>query len=359
MRKHNAWPVAGRYVVTVQLRGLWRVGRFLSKARSEQRAYPIAVCEEQTTKPLVEKVRTTHPSQLNCHGQGTKAITQSPQSRSGFTLVELLVVIAIIAILAALLLPALNRAKSAAELTACRNNVRQIMLAMNQYVQETAVYPFGTNFSGALYPFTRTLWPEKNWNWGNNPPLYRGPRTGIYACPAYNRLRGEFMFNPNGEPWVGSYGYNFSGGPDLSSGNLGLGGNWGGLQVLWTSQVAESKVIAPSDMIGLGEAVIASPDDKYSTHPEIPWGWTALDASVVLTPEFPYYRATVYGVPADNRGVKAMKQRHNGRWNIGFCDGHVETLRPPQLFKFQDETIARRWNKDHQPHNRGWIPPPP
>jgi prepilin-type N-terminal cleavage/methylation domain-containing protein len=59
---------------------------------------------------------------------------QLPRLRRGFTLIELLVVIAIIAILAAMLLPVLGRAKESGKRISCLNNLRQLSLSSQMYV---------------------------------------------------------------------------------------------------------------------------------------------------------------------------------------------------------------------------------
>ena len=66
------------------------------------------------------------------------------RARCGFTLIELLVVVAIIAILIALLLPAVQQAREAARRTMCRNNLKQICLALHNYESNHRVFPPGT-----------------------------------------------------------------------------------------------------------------------------------------------------------------------------------------------------------------------
>ncbi len=101
----------------------------------------------------------------------------------GFTLIELLVVIAIIAVLIALLLPAVQQAREAARRTQCRNNLKQIGLAMHNYMSTHTVLPFGKGASYAGVPvFAR---------WSQHAMIL----PYIDQAPLYNTM--DFNFPPS------------------------------------------------------------------------------------------------------------------------------------------------------------------
>jgi len=284
-----------------------------------------------------------------------------------FTLIELLVVIAIITILAALLLPALNRAKSAADSAGCKNNLHQLALGLTMYVDDYKGYPPPLNLASAsaeqgfvagLQPYVKAPWPGANYNsdaQGNW--IYQGAKSSIWACPGYNRLQGEFLDLPRSYE-AASYGYNDNGILSWVDTGWGLGGftvsGDGGGQEYWIP-TRQNQVLYPGDMIAMGDATLM---------PDVPNLGAPIHGTFRLNMAIfgrMYWDAVLLGQPAGDSAVKGMMQRHGGRWNIVFCDGHIETFRPSDVFDLRKPLVAQRWNNDHQAHTEDGLvlPPPP
>jgi prepilin-type N-terminal cleavage/methylation domain-containing protein/prepilin-type processing-associated H-X9-DG protein len=232
---------------------------------------------------------------------------------SAFTLLELLVVIAIIAILAALLLPALSRAKGKAAQIACANNQKQLALAVRMYVDDYGgAYP---GIASRMYGFHTEDWIY----WRTNSVLYpsfeKSPICGSVPglsrqslrCPLDNNDEDRILHFAAGDGY-GAYFYSYSmtgWGLDDVGANIGLATvvvNSSGPPI--AHPFKEDSVKNPSSKIMLAEEP-GRLDKRDSPDQE--------------------------SIIQDGRWVPKQDPltiRHGGRAEVAFADGHIEPVTP-------------------------------
>jgi prepilin-type N-terminal cleavage/methylation domain-containing protein len=265
--------------------------------------------------------------------------------RSGFTLIELLVVIAIAGILAALLLGAFAEAKQQGISTYCKNNLHQIGLATELYVEDSGYYPYYQSSTG--------LW-ERALKFYYPPTLAQAYQP--FDCPAYRGILPLWNGAGASPPGVGSYAYNAdgSGAPFVNDREvdyyLGLGldvlnclDDGVSAGVLTSASVGvlqprkASQVVAPSEMFAFMDVVGVAVDYGQNINA----GWLGFD-----------HAGAAIQAPPD--GFQTLPQ-HGKYFNVVSPDGHVEALKTNNLFYVAETpnyqfTTGMRWNIDHKAH---------
>jgi len=296
--------------------------------------------ETEKTRPkrmvfLEERTRVTAEARIAFLRMTTRNVKSRPLAESilgAFTLIELLVVIAIIAILASLLLPVLVSAKFKGQTAQCRNNLRQVGLALNLYLQEHAKFPLLATPISPSQPaggkWYNDLAPYTTQGWTNN----------LFRCPNFKAAHFDGT-NEEGRFYVsfGSYGYNVGSSDETDTYQYGIAGVFGPRATLTTTAIKEIEVKQPSDMIALGDAFSTLSQERG----------VILIGVEMLSRKM--HNLGDIGKPGD--GNRIINQRHARRSTVTFCDGHVESIKFGKLLLERDPAMLKRWHRDNEPHS--------
>jgi prepilin-type N-terminal cleavage/methylation domain-containing protein/prepilin-type processing-associated H-X9-DG protein len=237
---------------------------------------------------------------------------KNQEPNSAFTLIELLVVIAIIAILAAMLLPALSTAKEKAHKVSCLNNLKQLTIFMQLYTDDNMEYFTGHRSSNAELA-AQGVSDLYNW-WG---PMIAGNDKGkanLFHCPSINGLQK----NEDGSTWSWSYdfdnvGYGFNGYFLGSYSHLGESTTVNGIVFDSPQFFKRSAVKRPSDCL-LFDDTDPKPNGGGVSASSW-WSKACMDPAKSNSKQF--------------EGV--VMWRHKGLGNVGFVDSHVESRKSARI----------------------------
>jgi len=267
-------------------------------------------------------------------------------TRRGFTLIELLVVIGIIAVLAALLLPALGRARSSARAMQCVSNLRQLYLANTMYANEHSGHyaPAAADFYDFTLPGAapddfggRLRWhgerPTPNarssFDARRGPLFDYLPDGRVKDCPVFFEFREQGEVPNAFESGAGGYGYNLA---------------YVGSQLALESDpvravrrgIGDAYIRDPAQTIMFADAAL--PQDGYLTE------YSFVEPPLAVDADHPR------GNP-DIRLSPSMHFRHYGRANVLWADGHITAER------FGAAPTENVYGGRNRQWNVGWFGP--